>query len=181
MSNKNKKRKKRESPKRLIPGSPRGTSKRAKMAAAAGMETEFDVEAAKAWRSGQKIPQSLKSLIELKKQTIKKGPQHSSKNLRKWGKLGEIDPNEGEYYQLPDSKKLSNLPLSIKAFTDSQTRDMVEQGIEARKYHKKKKAQNEKEQVIGLAKKLGSLKTQRGGGIVGKNKIIKGYKKGGKI
>ena len=95
--------------------------------------------------------------------------------------MGEIDPNEGEYYQLPDSKKLSNLPLSIKAFTDSQTRDMVEQGIEARNYHKKKKAQNEKERVIGLAKKLGSLKTQRGGGIVGKNKIIKGYKKGGKI
>ena len=180
MSNKNKKRKKRESPKRLIPGSPRGTSKRAKMADAAGMETEFDVEAAKA-ATGQKIPQSLKSLIELKKQTIKKGPQHSSKNLRKLGKFGEIDPNEGKYYQLSDSKKLSRLPLSIKAFTDSQTRDMVEQGIEARKYHKKKKAQNEKEQVIGLAKKLGSLKNQRGGGIVGKNKIIKGFKKGGKI
>jgi hypothetical protein len=180
MPNKNKKRKKRESPKRLIPGSPRGTSKRAKMAAAAGMETEFDVEAAKA-ATGQKIPQSLKSLLDLKKQTIKKGPQHTNPNLRKWVAYPERDPNEGKYYQLPESKRLSRLPFSAQAYTDSQTRDIVEQSIEARNYHKKKKAQNEKERVIGLAKKLGSLKTQRGGGIVGKNKIIKGYKKGGKI
>jgi len=180
MSDKNKKRKKRESPKRLIPGSKRGKSKRAEIAKDAGMEAEFDVEAEKG-ATGQKIPQSLKSLLKLKQQTIEEGPQHSSKNLRKWGKLGGIDPNEGEYYQLPDSKKLYDLPLSIKAFTDSQTRDMVEQGIEAGKHHRRKKAQNEKDQVIGLAKKLGSLKTQRGGGIVGKNKIIKGYKKGGKI
>ena len=95
MSNKNKKRKKRESPKRLIPGSKRGKGKRAKIAKAAGMETEFDVGAAKA-ATGQKIPQSLKSLIELKKQTIEEGPTYSNPDLKNdWNYRG------GEYYQFP--------------------------------------------------------------------------------
>ena len=117
--------------------------------------------------------QTKKNIADLKKQTIEEGPTYSNPDLKNdWNYRG------GEYYQFPDPEKITRSP---RVFRDSQTRDTARQANYAGEHHRKKAAQSKHDQVIGLAKKLGSLKTQRGGGIVGKNKIIKGYKKGGKI
>ena len=101
---------------------------------------------------------------------VSKAIQRSGKSEEAANAIGEDLTN--------DPEKITRSP---RVFRDSQTRDTARQANYAGEHHRKKAAQSKHDQVIGLAKKLGSLKTQRGGGIVGKNKIIKGYKKGGKI